>query len=107
MNISSDALRTWLANLSRPYPARDWLIVLSISGMLCALGFMLAAYLFFGVQTGTLIDSSSEVPRAPIPVTKEAITSVLDSYQVRAANFANKTFPAVDLLDPRARAVKK
>jgi hypothetical protein len=107
MNIDLTLLTKLFGTLTKPYPARDWLFIVLASGLLAALGFIVAAYLFLGVQTGSIVDASVAPPRAPIPVTKEAIQKVLETYQARAAGFANKSFPAVELSDPRSRAARK
>ena len=107
MDVSLAPLLTFFKNLQRPHPARDWLIVSTVSGIIGILGIALAAYLFFAVQTGSIISGATEVPRAPVPVSAEAVKNVLDTYQTRANNYASKTFPAVDLSDPRPRTVRR
>lgn len=107
MDINFSDLGAFLKNLARPYPARDWLIIASVSGLLTLGGMALAAYLFVAVQTGSIAGGAVEAPRAPIPVSRDAISAVLATYQAKANNFANKTFPAVTLTDPKPRAVRR
>lgn len=107
MNIDIAFITKLFADLGRPFPARDWLAILLLTVVLGGAGVLFAGYVFLGVQTGTLIPSGAAVPRAPIPVTKEAIQSVLTTYQARAGNYASKVFPPVDLSDPRARNTKR
>jgi hypothetical protein len=89
--------------LKQPYPGRDWTIVLVLGALLCSGGIIFAGYIFLGVQTGSIVSGTTNTPRAPIPVSRDAIKTVLDTYQARANNFASKTFPAVDLSDPRSK----
>lgn len=103
MNIDLATITQLLAGLRRPYPARDWLVTLAVGGGLSVIGFALAAYIFLGVQTGSIVSGTTNTPRAPIPVSRDAIKTVLDTYQARANNFASKTFPPVDLSDPRSK----
>ncbi len=107
MNIDISALSTFFKNLARPYPARDWFIICACAALVCAAGLVLTARLFLGVQTGSIIGAPVEVPRAPLPVSRDAMKIVLESYQTRAANFAKKSFAPVDLADPRPRAVRR
>ena len=97
----------FFSSFHRPHPARDWLIVVFFAIVALLFGVGLAAYLFLEVQTGSLVSASAEVPRAPIPVTKDAIKTVVETYQVRATNFVNKSFPGVNLSDPRRPGSKK
>lgn len=92
-----------LDTFARPYPARDWLFISCVACVVGVAGMLLAGYLFIAVQTGSIVSSGTEVPRAPIPVSRDAIQNVLTIYQTKASNYASKTFPAVDLSDPRPR----
>jgi hypothetical protein len=103
MNLNLVALTKFFQGMTRPYPGRDWVIILGVVGGLSVSGIAFAAYIFLGVQTGSIVSGTTNTPRAPIPVSRDAIKTVLDTYQIRANNFASKTFPAVDLSDPRPK----
>ena len=107
MGDITQILQRFTKDLGRPYPARDWLIICAIAGTVGVLGCALAIYMFLGVQTGSIVSGGTEVPRAPIPVSRDAIKTVLETYQARASNYASKTFAPVDLVDPRPRSTKK
>lgn len=107
MTIDSTRIAQIVKGLTRPYPARDWVIVLGVSFVVLVAGLTLATRLFLGVQTGSLIGAPVETPRAPLPVSRDAIKTVLEAYQVRAANFAKKSFVPVDLSDPRPRTARR
>jgi len=107
MNIDLNTLTDFLKNLSRPYPTRDWIIVGGIGLVLFLGGAGVAAQLFWGTQTGSIVSASADVPRAPIPVSRDAIKYVIETYQVRATNYQNKIFPAVTLSDPRPKSSTK
>lgn len=103
MDINLAVLTKFFQGMTRPYPGRDWAIVLCVAGGLSVSGIVFAGYVFLGVQTGSIVSGTTNTPRAPIPVSRDAIKTVLDTYQIRANNFATKTFPAVDLSDPRSK----
>lgn len=107
MNIDLSLLTEFFKNLRRPHPARDWFLVCAVACVVGCVGLVIAVRLFLGVQTGTLFGAPVDVPRAPLPVSREAMKAVLESYQVRAANFANKSFVPVDLSDPRPRSARR
>lgn len=103
MDIDLSIVVKWLQGFNRPYPARDWALVAALTLIVALSGVGFAGYLFWGVQTGTIIAAAQEVPRAPIPVSRAAIVEVLETYQARATNYAAKNFVGVNLIDPRAK----
>jgi hypothetical protein len=105
MNLDLAVLTDFFTDLARPYPTRDWIIVAVCGLILFVSGAGVAAQLFWGTQTGSIVSASADVPRAPIPVSRDAIQFVIETYQVRATNYQNKAFPAVTLSDPRPKSV--
>lgn len=103
MNIDLEIILKWITSLGRPYPARDWAAVALFGAILALIGVGLAGYLFWGTQTGTIVAASQDVPRAPIPVSRDAIKKVLEIYEARATNYAGRNFIVVDVTDPRPR----
>ncbi len=102
MNLDVSTVLQWLAGFRKPYPGRDWAIVAGVSLVLMLCGLAFAGYLFWGVQTGAIISAAQQVPRAPIPVSRDAIKKVLETYSARATNYAAQNFVGVNLTDPRA-----
>lgn len=98
MNITLNL--SWLKSLLTPYPARDWAIVVSIAGIVLVLGFGLAAYTFWGIQTGSLIEAVGDTPVQPVPVSHEVLDKVINAYSDRITNYQAKNFPAYIVNDP-------
>lgn len=96
-----NAFLAWLASLGTPYPARDWALILLLATLLCIGHIAFAAYLFVGVQTGSILSGTTRIPEPPRAISREAIKLAIESYQVRAANYAAKNFTTVRVIDPR------
>lgn len=96
-----------LADFNKPYPAREWAIIAALSLVLFAGGAVVAGQLFWSIQTGGIVAASTDVPRAPIPVSQDSIKKVIELYQTRAQNYQNKVFPGVTLADPRPTTAKR
>ena len=106
MNIDLGKVLEWFKTLASPSPTRDWRLIVSVAGVLVLLGFGLAAYLFWGVQSGSIIAAGAEAPRPPTQVSRALIKRVQDSYRARLANYTAKNFPAYNVIDPRAKTKK-
>jgi hypothetical protein len=96
----------WIKKLGRPSATRDWRIVLAVASAVVVGGTALAVYLFFGVQSGSIIAAASGAPTPPNPVSRAALKQVLDKYRVRKANYDAKSFPAFPVVDPRSSTKK-
>ena len=107
MDINLHSIADFFKNLTRPYPTRDWALIAGLSFILFIGGAVIAGQLFWGTQTGSIVTASADVPRAPIPVSRDAIKKVIEIYQTRATQYQNKVFPAVTLSDPRSKTQKK
>jgi hypothetical protein len=92
-----------LSHMTRPHPARDWMIIAVMSCIVCVIGVGVSAQLFLSIQTGSLVSGGTNAPKPTIPVTQEAIRGVLETYQTRAAAYVSKSFVVYDLSDPRKR----
>lgn len=97
----------FLADFNKPYPAREWAIIGLLALTLFIGGTVVAAQLFWNIQTGGIIAASANVPRAPLPVSADTIKKVIELYQTRAQNYQNKSFPGVTLADPRPTTARK
>ncbi len=96
---------TLFASLGRPYPRRDWLLVLAtaFSALVFFAGY--AAYLFFGMQSGLLFDP----PETKIQITtatRGEIVQALDRYRLRKTNYEADNL-SVPLLPNPAGTFKK
>jgi hypothetical protein len=107
MNLDLTSVLEWFQSLRIPDSTRDWAIIVSLSSVVALGGIVLGGYLFWGTQTGSIVAASQDVPRAPIPVSREGIKRVLEAYQTRAINYTGRNFVAVDLFDPRPPTPKK
>lgn len=97
----------WLKELVHPNPGRDWLIVLGLGLVTVLAGVGLAVYLFWGIQTGSIIGGTSAQLAPPVPISRATLKKVLDAYQLRAANYTGANFPVFNLTDPHIRTTKK
>ena len=106
MNIDLGAVLVWLQSLGRPYPARDWFMILGLGLVVFACGAAMAGYLFLGVKTGALIDGGAAAPAAPV-VSREKMQKVLERYGERFANFEAGNFGTFILKDPHLTLTPK
>lgn len=90
--------------LARPYPSRDWLIALiALFFLFLALAFY-GVYLYFGVETGSLLGSTNANPASVIKVTKADIQNVVAAYNARIVNWNAHNISAPNVADPYAPA---
>jgi hypothetical protein len=100
-NLSLKKLLTFFLALGTPYPLRDWLIVLGIIVVLGAGLASSAAYFFFGLETGAIIEARADaVSRGP-SVSLEALKNAVAAYEARALNFESGNINSANLPDPR------
>lgn len=77
----------FLRSLTRPAPARDWLIAVLLA-LLTGLGMIaVAIYFYFGLETGAIIVPKAPERVSPPAVSREALKQVLDAYHIRALNY--------------------
>ena len=89
-----------LKHLTRPYPARDWLMVLVIAVLILVLGVGYAVYLFIVVRE----DVGALGAGVPLTETQNAafndLDNVLKNYETRQNNFQTGNFSIPLLVDP-------
>ncbi len=91
MNILTSTL-AFFRSFTRPYPDRDWTLVLSVAllGFLAATIF--ATYLFWGIRSGTIIGNAAGTPIVSQNVSRADMQSVIDAYRIRKANYEARNF---------------
>ena len=97
----------WILDLGRPYPTRDWGIVLALTLIVFLGGTSMASYRFWTIQTGSIVAAAADTPRAPTPVSRDLMKKVIEEYQQRAANYSARNFLTFTLNDPFIPARKK
>lgn len=94
------AALSFVMSLSRPHPARDWalIVVLGLIGFVVCVGF--AVYLFLGIRSGVIVGNAEGAAPITPAVTKGEISSTLEAYTQRSANFDAQNYPRPPLTDP-------
>lgn len=105
MNLKT--LFAQIADLAWPHPARDWAIVLLTAVIVAAGATGMAGYRFWTIQVGSIVSASADVPRAPMPVSRDLIKKVIETYQQRAVNYTARNFLVFTLNDPYVAPKKK
>ncbi|MEK7063657.1 MAG: hypothetical protein AAB955_03135 [Patescibacteria group bacterium] len=102
MNLSLDlaVVTNWLKRMGTPYPARDWLVAVTTGALIVLAGIGIAAYLFLGVRTGTLIEAGTPRGTPPEPVPRQEMSRVLERYGIRLVNYDSANVPTFDIFDP-------
>ena len=98
----------WIKTFGTPYPRRDWMTVLGVCSIIGIILIGFAGYIFFGIQTGSLVAAS--VPEGVVPapsVSRAQMTKVLAEYGQRATNYNAQNIPTYTLFDPHLIVVKK
>jgi hypothetical protein len=93
-------IRRFLVSLGRPYPSRDWFFALVIAAFALSSFTLFASYLFFGIESGSIITSPNAVPPVVKTLTRGDIQKTLDAYRIRKLNYDANNFPATPLSDP-------
>lgn len=90
----------YLKQFTRPYPVRDWYIVLVLNGVLFVATLGIALYFFIGLQSGAIIvpKDGNDVP-AP-SVSRDDLNQVLEKYKERELNFESENIDTPDVNDP-------
>lgn len=84
------------------YPGRDWKIILGTFVALNVAIAVAAVYMFFQVQQGSFFASSadSQGDRELIRIEKTKLSSVIDHYEQRRANFQDYKDNPPSVFDP-------
>jgi len=87
-------------SLGRPYPLRDWYIVLGVTLATVAWTVFVATYFFFGIRSGSII-SPSAADNVPTPsVSRDALKEVVAEYETRLLNYESGNIPTPETPDP-------
>ena len=101
MKKITDILNSFLASLTRPYPARDWFAALIVVFIAFLGSVFYAGYLLIGIQTGGAIHATPSEQQSQPSVTKGDIQKVLETYRARRVNYEAHNLPIQPLKDPR------
>jgi hypothetical protein len=96
-----DTLNAFLASLTRPYPARDWFVVLILVFAAFAGSVFFAGYLLIGIRSGDAISPASAEIQSQPSVTKGDIQKTLEMYRARRVNYEAHNLSVQPLKDPR------
>lgn len=99
MNIFTN-IRLFFSTLGRPAPLRDWLYVLILLGVALLSFTLYASYIFFGIESGSIINPTSSVPPSAKALTRGEVQNVLEAYRVRKLNYDANNFSTPPLSDP-------
>lgn len=87
-------------SLGRPYPLRDWYIVLGATAILGVWLVFVAIHFFFGIRSGSIISAGS-TENVPTPsVSREALTKVVSKYETRLLNYESGNIRTPETPDP-------
>lgn len=90
--MTPNNIKELLMSLGRPFPARDWTIAMSVVVLVFLILVAYASYLFIGLRWGNLTGVANSTPEKEEVVTRGELTSVLEIYRVRKANFESGNF---------------
>lgn len=93
-------IRHFFSSLGRPYPSRDWFLALILLAVALLSFTLFASYLFFGIESGAIINPAGTLPPAVKTLTRGDIQKTLDVYRARKLNYDANNFPAMPLSDP-------
>ena len=94
------SLKEFLLSFITPLPARDWFVLLCLTGILFLVFVSYAGYLFLGIRAGTIVGSAdTERPALPT-VSRGDLTKTLETYRTRKANYDARNFPRPTLVNP-------
>lgn len=99
LNIDLAVVMQWIRGLGRPYPARDWFLILGVGLAVFLCGVGMAVYLFLGVKTGSLLGEGTATP-PPSTLSRDKMQNVLERYGERLANFDSGNFGTYQFADP-------
>lgn len=102
-----DTLNSFLRSLGTPYPLRDWFVIVVCASMCGIASVAIAGYLFFGIQTGSLVGAETVAKELPSPVSRAEMKKSVEIYTERAVNYEAKNFPFEQLSDPFISVAKK
>lgn len=93
-------ITAFLRSLSRPYPFRDWYIVLGIGIIVTVWTVFVAVHFFFGIRSGSIITAGS-AENVPTPsVSRESLSNVVSEYEARLLNYESENIRTPETSDP-------
>ena len=100
MNIRSFShIGSFFRSFLRPYPARDWFVVLVVAFFMFLAFAFYGVYVYFGIETGALFASGPNIKPA-ITITVADLTDTVGAYQNRTANWSAHTVAVPNVTDP-------
>ena len=90
----------FFSSLKEPHPSRDWLFTLIFLATLLLSLTLFASYLFFGIESGSIVTPSTVATSSAPSVTRGEIEKVLESYRARKLNYNANNFLVIPLQDP-------
>lgn len=102
-----EKLNAYIKSLGTPYPLRDWFTIVMCAALFGVIVIAVAAYLFLGIQTGSLVGAETVAREMPSPVSRAEMKKSIDVYTERAVNYEAKNFPFEPLSDPFIPVAKK
>ena len=95
MNIDFNIdLNKVFAALTRPSPARDWLVTLALFAVVGLAGIAYGSYLFIGMELGDVTGVDQSTSGSGPTITSAQIEKVLAVYRARRANFESGDYAA-------------
>ena len=93
-------IRRFFEAIGRPYPARDWFVALIFLAFALLLFTLFASYLFFGIESGSIINPPATSLPSAKALTRGDIQKTLEIYRARKLNYDANNFPSTPLTDP-------
>ena len=90
----------FFSSLKQAHPSRDWFLVLIFLATLLLSLTLFASYLFFGIESGSIVAPSHVATSSAPSVTRGEIGKVLESYRARKLNYNADNFLTIPLQDP-------
>jgi len=98
--MSVGSFKEWLSSLGRPYPARDWMLVLSACALILLALLAWAGPLFFSIESGSAYVVGEPSPERSVKMTRSDVQNVLDTYTARSVNYAAHNIAMPHVVDP-------
>jgi len=99
MNITKSAI-TFVVSFTKPHPSRDWLLLLAVFFIGLLSCFSIAAFLFLGIRSGTIVGNAGETAPVLPSVTRTELQGVVETYQKKETNFNARNYSRPSLSDP-------
>lgn len=95
-----EIISNFFRSLVRPYPKRDWYIVVVLGALLLLALIVIALYFFLGIRSGS-IASSPNASLSPTPsVSRERLEEVVSIYETKLLNYQEQNIKTPSTPDP-------